>query len=151
MQRQLPQPRPPPTPTATETSTFTPTLTPTETPTELSLDLEAESSLLSGGVETLEAAYYWYDGDGRDLCTPEPRSGERGNMVKSEINGVVTYYVGKHYEKQVDGVTEALHKYYTARTNRLAMRAPQGRSASKRKALLLGCSQTTLVLPGSQD
>jgi len=151
MQRQLPQPRPPPTPTATETSTFTPTLTPTETPTELSLDLEAESSLLSGGVETLEAAYYWYDGDGRGLCIPEPRSGERGNMVKSEINGVVTYYVGKHYEKQVDGVTEALHKYYTARTNRLAMRAPQGRSASKRKALLLGCSQTTLVLPGSQD
>jgi len=88
----------------------------------LSLAPEAESSLLSGGVETLEAAYYWYDGDGRGLCTPEPRSGERGNMVKSEVNGVVTYYVGKHYEKQVDGVTEKEIKYYTANRQTLAMR-----------------------------
>jgi len=133
-----------PTDTATETPTDTPTPTPTPTDTPTPTPTATSTPPVTGIT-------YAYDGDGRGLCIPEPLSGERGNTVKSGINGIITYYVGKHYEKQVDGVTEALHKYYTARTNRLAMRAPQGRSASKRKALLLGCSQTTLVLPGSQD
>ena len=34
-----------------------------------------------------EGAEYTYDGD--------------GNLVKSEVNGVVTYYLGKYYEKTV--------------------------------------------------
>lgn len=88
---------------------------------------------MSGGVETLEAAYYWYDGDGRGLYTPEPRSGERGNMVKSVLNEVVTYYVGAHYEKKVQSSQKNERKYYFADTSRIAMLAPQGCSASPRK------------------
>jgi len=96
------------TPTDTPTPTPTPTDTPTPTPTATS-------------TPPVTGITYAYDGDGRGLCIPEPLSGERGNMVKSGINGIITYYVGKHYEKQVDGVTEALHKYYTANGLTLAM------------------------------
>ena len=51
---------------------------------------------------------YIYDGD--------------GNLVKSVLGVVVTYYVGKHYEKRVDGITEKVFKYYFAGANRIAMR-----------------------------
>ncbi|HBA92108.1 MAG TPA: hypothetical protein DCZ08_10310, partial [Anaerolineaceae bacterium] len=63
---------------------------------------------------------YSYDGDGRDLCTPE-RS-ERGRLVKSVVNGIVTYYVGAHYEKTVQGSQQNERKYYFAGANRIAMR-----------------------------
>jgi len=99
-------PTPGPTPTPTDTPTPTPTPTPTDTPTP---------TPTTTPTPPVTSITYAYDGD--------------GNMVKSEINGAVTYYVGKHYEKQMDGVTEKEIKYYTAGTNRLAMRAPQGRSA----------------------
>jgi hypothetical protein len=63
---------------------------------ELSLASEAKLGLMSGGVETLEAAYNLSDGD--------------GNMVKSEVNGVITYYSGRHYHKEVDDLTETVRK-----------------------------------------
>lgn len=59
-------------------------------------------------METLEAAYYWYDGD--------------GNMVKNEVNGIVTYYIGKHYEKTVQGSQQNERKYYFVGANRIAIR-----------------------------
>ena len=62
---------------------------------------------------------YTYDGDGR--------------LVKSVVNGIVTYYAGAHYEKKVQGSQQNEHKYYFAGANRVAMRAPQGCSASLRK------------------
>ena len=69
---------------------------------------------------------YVYDGDGRGLCapeqrsgergrgccTPEQRSGERGSMVKSIINGIMTYYPGRHYNLSMDGETESIQKSY---------------------------------------
>ena len=51
----------------------------------------------------------------------------------SVVNGIVTYYVGKHYEKQVQGSQQNERKYYFAGANRIAMLAPQGCSASLRK------------------
>ena len=51
---------------------------------------------------------YTYDGD--------------GNMVKSVMGDVVTYYIGKHYEKQVRGNQQNERKYYFAGANRIAMR-----------------------------
>ncbi|MRR30757.1 RHS repeat-associated core domain-containing protein, partial [bacterium] len=91
------------TPTFTPTPTDTPTPTPTPTPTDTPTPTPTATS-----TPPVTGITYTYDGD--------------GNMVKSEINGVVTYYVGKHYEKQIDGVTEKEIKYYTAGSNRLAMR-----------------------------
>jgi len=63
---------------------------------------------------------YTYDGDGRGLCIPE-RS-ERGNMVKSVIGEVTTYYVGSYYEKKVRGSEQNERKTYFAGTIRIAMR-----------------------------
>ncbi|MHB0968001.1 MAG: RHS repeat-associated core domain-containing protein [Bellilinea sp.] len=62
---------------------------------------------------------YTYDGDGR--------------LVKSVVNGIVTYYVGAHYEKTVQGSQQNERKYYFVGANRIAMLAPQGCSASLRK------------------
>jgi len=52
----------------------------------------------------------------------EPRSGERGRLVKSTFGDVVTYYVGPHYENQVRGNQQNERKYYSAGTNRIALR-----------------------------
>ena len=47
-------------------------------------------------------------------------------MVKSVINGVSTYYVGRHYEKVVDGETTIVRKYYIAGSTTIAMRTIEG-------------------------
>ncbi|MHB0967951.1 MAG: hypothetical protein ACYC36_16030 [Bellilinea sp.] len=49
------------------------------------------------------------------------------------LGDVTTYYVGNHYEKQVQGSQQNERKYYFAGPNRIAMLAPQGCSASLRK------------------
>jgi hypothetical protein len=51
-----------------------------------------------------------------------PERSERGNMVKSVIGSVTSYYPGVHYEKRVTGQTESIYKYYFAGTARIAMR-----------------------------
>ena len=43
-------------------------------------------------------------------------------MVKSVIDGVITYYVGGIYELEVDGEAETERKYYSAGSKRIAMR-----------------------------
>jgi hypothetical protein len=45
-----------------------------------------------------------------------------GTMVKSEVNGVVTYYAGRHYHKVMDGEDETIRKFYTAGSTNIAMR-----------------------------
>ena len=64
-------------------------------------------------------------------ATATPQSGEitytydgDGNLVKSVIGSVTTYYPGAHYEKRVAGQTESIFKYYFAGTTSLAI--PQG-------------------------
>ena len=56
----------------------------------------------------LEGASYVYDGD--------------GNLVKSEVNGVVTYYLGKYYEKTVQNGHYAEKKHYSAGSTIIAVR-----------------------------
>ena len=75
------------------TATPSPTATFTLTPTP---------SVPNGNVE------YIYDGD--------------GNLVKSIIGSVTTYYPGSSYEKRVEGVSETVLKYYFAGSVRIAMR-----------------------------
>jgi RHS repeat-associated protein len=60
------------------------------------------------GTEELVSASYTYDGD--------------GNMVKSVVNGVTTYFVGGIYELEDDGQNETERKYYSAGSKRIALR-----------------------------
>jgi RHS repeat-associated protein len=63
---------------------------------------------------------YVYDGDGRDLCTPE-RS-KRGNLVKSIIDSVETYYPNTNYQLLITGSQEIITKFYSAGSSRIAYR-----------------------------
>jgi hypothetical protein len=65
--------------------------------TEEVIELEPEMAIEM--VTSLQSAVYVYDGD--------------GNLVKSIINEVVTYYAGRHYHKTVDGVNVTVKKYYS--------------------------------------
>ena len=56
----------------------------------------------------LEGAEYTFDGD--------------NNLVKSEVNGVVTYYLGKYYEKTVQNGHYAEKKHYSAGSTIIAVR-----------------------------
>lgn len=85
--------------TETATATHTATVVPTETP---SLTPTATVTPQNGSV------IYVYDGD--------------GNMVKSIINEVVTYYPNSNYHKQVTGSVEVEAKYYSAGSSRIAYR-----------------------------
>lgn len=78
-------------------------------------------ALIEGDCEPLsEPLKTWsfiYDGDGRDLCTPETFFVERGTKVKQIITeGASTsttyYYAGGGYEVQTDGNTETVRSYY---------------------------------------
>jgi len=84
----------------------TPTETPTDTPLPEDLEnTEGESLLLDWeGGEIV----YTYDGD--------------GNLVKSEIGEVVTYYPTQYYEKRMSGAVQTLYKYYFVGTTRIALK-----------------------------
>jgi len=83
------------TPSSTPSPTQTGTINPTPTPTD---------PLVEPTPNPLESAQYTYDGDGK--------------MVKSVVNGVTTYYIGKIYE--LEGETE--RKYYSLGGQRFAVR-----------------------------
>ncbi|KAF0111916.1 MAG: hypothetical protein FD147_430 [Chloroflexi bacterium] len=108
---------PTPTETATPTETHTPTVTATATVTATSTltpTATLTATATSSPIATATAApipgeaEYTYDGD--------------GNLVKSVIGNVTTYYPGTHYEKRVDGLTEKNFKYYFVGSTRIAMR-----------------------------
>jgi RHS repeat-associated protein len=68
------------------------------------LTYDAESRLVEVKKNSTVIATFAYDGDGK--------------QVKGIVNGVTTYYVGAHYQKQGTVVT----KYYYAGMERVAMR-----------------------------
>ena len=43
-------------------------------------------------------------------------------MVKSVIDGIATYYPGRHYNQTVNGATVTIQKYYTFGAQAIAMR-----------------------------
>lgn len=104
-----------PTETGTPTETITPTVveTPTETPAPTATETPqltqtptlvptTTTTPLNGHVE------YIYDGD--------------GNLIKSIINGVETYYPNAIYQLQITGSLEVETKYYSAGGSRIAYR-----------------------------
>ncbi len=62
--------------------------------TTLSYNAEPRLVGTSGAV----TASFIYDGDGRGLCTPQPRSGERGNRAKSVVGGSTMVTIGNYFE-----------------------------------------------------
>ena len=60
------------------------------------------------GIESLTGAVYVYDGD--------------GTMVKSIINGVSTYYAGRHYNLEVNGENSVAQKTYAFGSQTIAVR-----------------------------
>ncbi len=102
-------------PTATHTILPTNTVTPSTTPTSIYTStptVTPTSTLTSTPTATsfpqVTNIAYTYDGDGR--------------LVKSVLGDVVTYYVGSHYEKKVQGSQQNERKYYFAGASRIAMR-----------------------------
>jgi uncharacterized protein RhaS with RHS repeats len=59
-------------------------------------------------MTSAQSATYIYDGD--------------GNQVKSIINNVVTYYVGRHYHKTVNGANVSIKKFYAIGMSQVAVR-----------------------------
>ena len=84
--------------TYTPTNTLTPSITPTAT---------ATNTPTATNIPQVTSISYSYDGD--------------GNMVKSVMGDVVTYYIGSHYEKKVRGSQQNERKYYFAGANRIAI------------------------------
>jgi RHS repeat-associated protein len=113
-----PSETPTPTETATETATATSTSSPTATATAVPIPGEAQ---------------YVYDGD--------------GNMVKSVIGDVTTYYAGSTYEKKVVGSEQVERKYYFAGSSRIAMR--ENGTLTWLLSDNLGSTSTTAAADGS--
>ena len=125
-----------PSPSITATSIYTPSVTPTATntprfvrtiifetgypipstptyqiesiPETQEVQQQEEPQMVLSMFQVEQLAEYIYDGD--------------GNLVQSIIAGVVTYYTNQYYEKQVNGETETILKYYFAAGKRIAMR-----------------------------
>ena len=93
------------TPTATATATITGTLTVSVTPSTTPIPAETPPP-------PLQEAAYTYDGD--------------GNMVKGVVNGVETYYPGRHYNEEVDGSTSTVKKFYAMGSTTVAVRTVTG-------------------------
>jgi RHS repeat-associated protein len=101
--------KPTSTPTLTPTLTSTPTLTATFTPTPTQTNTPTPTQIPTEPAPApLQQASYLYDGD--------------GNMVRGTVNGVVTYYPTRGYNKQVDGVEVTIQKQYTFGSQTIAVR-----------------------------
>jgi len=97
-----------PTSTLTNTPTNTPTFTPSATPTATQSPTPTATPTTVPPTPVPLNAVYTYDGD--------------GNMVKSVVNNVTTYYPGRHYNKEVNGTTERTQKFYQAAGQTIAVR-----------------------------
>jgi RHS repeat-associated protein len=94
-------------PDATQTPEPVETIEPA--PTEITEEIvEIEPEMTIEMMTSLQSATYIYDGD--------------GNQVKSIINNVVTYYVGRHYHKTVDGANVSIKKFYAIGMSQIAVR-----------------------------
>ena len=102
------------TPAITETPTPTPTVseTPVDTDTPTPSPTATETPAPTATAEPVNgSAQYVYDGD--------------GNLVKSIIGEVVTYYPNASYELRVEGTSESEYKYYFAGSMRIALRVDE--------------------------
>jgi RHS repeat-associated protein len=64
------------------------------------------------GAQVIWQASYLYDGD--------------GNLARGIVNGVVTFYPGRHYNREVDGANVTVKKFYTLGSSTIAVRTVKG-------------------------
>jgi RHS repeat-associated protein len=94
-------------------------------------DYDANGNLISG-----DGKYYEYNdanqlvkvrqGDQSRAVIAEYFYDAAGQRIKKIESGVVTYYVGKHFETQVGGANEGNSSYYFADGERVARKDPAG-------------------------
>lgn len=89
------------TPIPSNTATFTPTATAVPTTTPTPIPSEPSPQALTG-------AQYAYDGD--------------GTLIRGTINGVTTFYPGRHYNKEVSLSGMVIQKFYFVGTVTIAVR-----------------------------
>jgi RHS repeat-associated protein len=92
-----------PIPTRTSTSTFTASPTPSAAPTVTPTPIPSEPA-----PQGLQSAQYSYDGD--------------GTMVRGIVNGTITFYPGRHFNKEVAAGGTKVQKFYFAGTMTIAIR-----------------------------
>ena len=87
--------------------------------------------------EPLQNAYYTHDGD--------------GNLVKSVINNKTTYFLGKLYQKKIDGTVETIQKNYSSGASQIAVRTVSGTTDTLQWMLgdHLGSTSTTANADGT--
>ncbi len=121
------------TPEPSPTGTAAPTLEPTQTP-----DLPpTETPTPTPQPPPLESAQYFYDGD--------------GTLVKSIVNGEVTYYVSRQFHLRVSGEETRIQKYYPFGGQPIAVRT-QANGTDTLNWLLtdhLGSAQVTAAEGGA--
>ena len=49
-----------------------------------------------------------------------------GNLARGIVNGVMTFYPGRHYNREVDGANVTVKKFYTLGSSTVAVRTVQG-------------------------
>ncbi|MBI4688578.1 MAG: hypothetical protein HY756_12535 [Nitrospirae bacterium] len=90
----------------------------------------------NGNLVTGDGNYYEYNdanqlvrvrqGDQTGAVVAEYFYDYSGQRIKKIENGVTTYYIGKHFEKQVGGTGEGNSSYYFAEGERVAKKDPSG-------------------------
>jgi len=88
----------------------------------------------------------------RSRCRAHPTSTMgTANCVKSIVNGKSTNYLGKLYQKKIDGEEETNQKYYSSGSAQIAMRTIQGESDTLQWLLSdhLGSTSTTANADGT--
>jgi RHS repeat-associated protein len=105
------------TPTAAQTATPTQTITPTvTTTTAVTATVTATPTVTATQPPTQPASLVRYTYDGS------------GSLVKSEVDGVITFYPGRHYHKIVDEENVTVKKYYAIGMTQIAVRTIEGAS-----------------------
>lgn len=90
----------------------------------------------NGNLVTGDGNYYEYNdanqlvrvrqGDQNGSVIAEYFYDYSGQRIKKIENGVTTYYIGKHFEKQIGGTDEGNSSYYFAEGERVAKKDPSG-------------------------
>ncbi|MBI4847047.1 MAG: hypothetical protein HY808_00515 [Nitrospirae bacterium] len=90
----------------------------------------------NGSLVTGDGNYYEYNdanqlvrvrqGDQNGAVVAEYFYDYSGQRIKKIENGVTTYYIGKHFEKQIGGTDEGNSSYYFAEGERVAKKDPSG-------------------------
>jgi len=117
-----------PTLTPTVTQTSTQTITPTVTPTQSTTTVTPTATQTATPTVTATPAVTATQPPGQAASVVAYTYDGSGSLVKSEVDGVITYYAGRHYHLIVEGTDETVKKYYAIGMQQIAVRTIEGAS-----------------------